>query len=123
MTERKDLDLKKFCELLEEEREGLLELSSVSKGDRKPVMLDQQGFGRLSRMDAMQAQEMSKALNGRRQGRLLMIDAALARIDEGQYGFAKSAMRIFPSNAWRLTPSFGVAWGVRAEKPHIIFYA
>ena len=104
MTERKDLDLKKFCELLEEEREGLLELSSISKGDRKPVMLDQQGFGRLSRMDAMQAQEMSKALNGRRQGRLLMIDAALARIDEGQYGFCEECDENIPVKRLEIDP-------------------
>ena len=41
MGDRIDLDLKKFRALLEEERESLLELSSVSEGDRKPVMLDQ----------------------------------------------------------------------------------
>ena len=104
MTERKDLDLKKFCELLEEEREGLLELSSISKGARKPVILGQQGFGRLSRMDAMQAQEMSKALNGRRQGRLLMIAAALARIDEGQYGFCEECDENIPVKRLEIDP-------------------
>ena len=104
MGDRIDLDLIKFRALLEEERESLLELSSVSEGDRKPVMLDQQSFGRLSRMDAMQAQEMSKALNGRRQGRLLMIDAALVRIDEGHYGFCEECDEDIPVKRLEIDP-------------------
>lgn len=54
---------------------------------RKPVALDQQSVGRLSRMDAMQQQAMADAEGRRRQTDIARIDAALGRIEEGQYGW------------------------------------
>jgi DnaK suppressor protein len=50
------------------------------------VELDQARVGRLSRMDAMQAQAMAQASGQRRQTMLREISAALKRIDEGDYG-------------------------------------
>ena len=50
------------------------------------VELDQSKVGRLSRMDAMQAQAMAKASGQRREVMLRNIDAALKRIDSGEYG-------------------------------------
>jgi len=50
------------------------------------VELDQTRVGRLSRMDAMQAQAMSVETGRRRRQQLLQIDAALHRIEEGDYG-------------------------------------
>ena len=105
MSHLKDLDLREFRASLNEERACLLELSDVSEGDRKTVTLDQQSFGRLSRMDAMQAQEMSKALDGRRQRRLLMIDNALARIDEGQYGYCEACDEDIPLKRLEIDPA------------------
>ena len=54
---------------------------------RKPVTLDQQSVGRLSRMDAMQQQAMAAAQEGRRSARLGAIDAALKRLDDGEFGW------------------------------------
>ena len=54
---------------------------------RKTVTLDQQAVGRLSRMDAMQQQAMAQAQERRRDQHRLKIQATLARIDEGEYGF------------------------------------
>jgi DnaK suppressor protein len=50
------------------------------------VELDQSRVGRLSRMDAMQAQAMAKASTERCQHRLRLVAAALQRIDDGEYG-------------------------------------
>ena len=50
------------------------------------VQLDQTKVGRLSRMDALQAQAMAQASGKRRAVQLREIDAALKRIDEGSYG-------------------------------------
>lgn len=50
------------------------------------VELDQAKVGRLSRMDAMQAQAMAQASAGRREQMLRRIDAALIRIDNDDYG-------------------------------------
>ena len=54
--------------------------------DRKPVELDQQSVGRLSRMDSMQVQAMAKATEQRRQVEAQRIAAAIKRIEEGEYG-------------------------------------
>ena len=51
------------------------------------VELDQQAVGRLSRMDALQNQAMAKAQGARRAGEARRIRAALARIEEGEYGY------------------------------------
>jgi len=58
--------------------------------DRKPVVLDQQSVGRLSRMDAMQGQAMAKAVQVRRDGRGRAIEAALARMQDGEFGWCDS---------------------------------
>jgi len=50
------------------------------------VELDQSKVGRLSRMDAIQAQAMAQASGQRRAAMLRNIDAALRRIDDGTYG-------------------------------------
>lgn len=59
---------------------------AASREDRAPVTLDQQSVGRLSRMDALQVQEMAKAAETRRQARLRQIQAALQRLDDGEFG-------------------------------------
>ena len=58
-----------------------------SVGERAPVTLDQDSVGRLSRMDAMQVQAMALAQERRRKAERVSIDAALARIDAGDFGY------------------------------------
>ena len=53
------------------------------------VELDQSKVGRLSRMDAMQAQAMAQASVERREAMLREIAAALQRIDRGHYGLCR----------------------------------
>ena len=56
-------------------------------GDHSAVVeLDQQLVGRLSRMDAMQQQELVKANRRQHEVRLKQVIAALHRIDEGSFG-------------------------------------
>lgn len=62
-------------------------LSLDATENRKPVALDQQSVGRLSRMDSLQVQAMDKAQEIGRQKLLLKIKAALARIYDGDYGY------------------------------------
>jgi DnaK suppressor protein len=54
------------------------------------VELDQTSLGRLSRMDALQGQAMSKEAGRRRQLELQKIAGALRRIDSGDYGYCLS---------------------------------
>ncbi len=67
-------------------RESLDEVRASGEEAARPVELDQQRFGRVSRMDALQAQAMSAAGRERRRREIQRIDAALARIDQGEYG-------------------------------------
>lgn len=53
----------------------------------KPVTLDQQSTGRLTRMDALQNQAMAQAQARRRQAERQKIHAALQRIEDGEYGY------------------------------------
>ncbi|ASK90031.1 TraR/DksA family transcriptional regulator [Sphingorhabdus sp. SMR4y] len=54
---------------------------------RNTVELDQQSVGRLSRMDAMQQQEMAQAEARRRTSDLARIEMALKRIRQNEYGW------------------------------------
>jgi DnaK suppressor protein len=74
-------------------RERLLQLraelqaeAAAAEGSADIVELDQSKVGRLSRMDAMQAQAMAQASGLRREATLRRIAAALKRVDEGEYG-------------------------------------
>lgn len=53
----------------------------------EPVELDQARLGRLSRMDAMQAQQMSLETSRRRQHQIVKVDGAINRIETDEYGF------------------------------------
>lgn len=68
-------------------RDQLLADDAAAKDTRAPVTLDQESVGRLSRIDAMQVQAMALAAQRHRQAERNRIDAALRRIDGGDYGW------------------------------------
>jgi DnaK suppressor protein len=67
-------------------RSELETLSAINDESAAVVTLDQSRVGRLSRMDAMQAQAMAKASGERRLAMLRAINAALKRVEDGTYG-------------------------------------
>lgn len=79
-------ELEKFRQQLLELREELLSTSEARDEASGTVHLDQQSVGRLSRMDALQSQELAKAGKERANRQLKMIEAALVRIEKGEYG-------------------------------------
>ncbi len=90
MTSLDAADIEQFRTRLKAERAELDAQQKASSEDRNPVALDQQSVGRLSRMDAMQVQAMAKAVEGRRQIARVQIEAALKRIDAGEFGYCSS---------------------------------
>ena len=72
-------------ELLTQQQE-LTELLHDAEDATKPVTLDQQSVGRVSRIDAIQQQQMAIANQQQAGGILQRIELALQRIDEGSYG-------------------------------------
>jgi DnaK suppressor protein len=81
------LDPEHFREKLVARRLALAEEGRLAEADRQPVALDQDSVGRLSRIDAMQVQAMALAQQRRRHAERAAIDAALERIDEGEFGY------------------------------------
>ena len=68
---------------LEQELEATLE---QSKAAALPVTLDQSAVGRVSRIDAIQQQQMASASRRRARGRLEKVRAALRALDDEEYG-------------------------------------
>jgi DnaK suppressor protein len=79
-------DLQRLKDQLSQLKAGLERASETGQQAEEVVELDQTRVGRLSRMDAMQAQAMSVETGRRRRQLLVDIDSALERIEEGYYG-------------------------------------
>ena len=71
-------------------RDELQSVAATTAESSKIVELDQTKVGRLSRMDAMQAQAMSQESARRREITLQKIAAALERIENDDYGICQS---------------------------------
>jgi DnaK suppressor protein len=79
-------DLEQFRAKLIAMQGEILAISESAAQDLKPVMLDQTSVGRVSRIDAMQLQQMSQEAARRRQQLLVKIEGALRRIESGRFG-------------------------------------
>ncbi|MEH6637478.1 MAG: TraR/DksA C4-type zinc finger protein [Halioglobus sp.] len=75
-----------FRQALKTLKDEIEQLNNTSKEAADTVVLDQSMVGRLSRMDALQAQQMAQEVARRRQIQLQKIDGALRRMDAGEYG-------------------------------------
>ena len=85
----KQKDLNVFKKQLLDMQWQLKELKTPLKQSSAIVMLDQNSVGRLSRMDAMQAQQMALEAERRRKNSQLQIKAALIRIENDDYGYCE----------------------------------
>lgn len=92
-------------DLLQAQRQGLLDDLAIAAEGSAAVELDQSRVGRLSRMDAMQAQAMSRAADNRRQIELRKIEAALARIDAGTFGDCARCAEPIPETRLNFAPA------------------
>lgn len=99
-------------EMLAAERDG--------EEHARTVELDQARIGRLSRMDAMQAQAMSRAASHRRSEHILRIRAALKRLDEDQYGRCVRCAEPINPRRLELDPATAlcIECAGSAEQPH-----
>ena len=90
MAKKRKIDIKAFKKRLLEMREEVEELSEVTEEARQPVELDQTMVGRLSRMDALQTQAMQLETERRRGIEIQRINAALKRMEEGEFSYCVS---------------------------------
>jgi len=84
MAEKINLALFKLR--LEELKKEVMGLMNLVDAAVKPVELDQNKVGRLSRVDALQGQAMAQASAARQQALLSAVERALLRIESGEYG-------------------------------------
>ena len=98
------VDLKIAKKRLLEKRRELEDLSELSADSRDPVELAQQSVGRLSRMDAMQQQAMSKATEQKRRLDLMRIEAAERRLRDGDYGYCEECDEEIPDGRLAIDP-------------------
>ena len=87
-------------ELLAEEIRSAME---SSKEDSGVVELDT-SIGRLSRMDAMQNQQMALELRRRQEQQLLRIANALKRMDKGTYGLCGKCKQLIAEVRLEVSP-------------------
>ena len=97
-----------FKKILLSELQDITDISLKTAKDRAAVELDQQATGRLSRMDAMQQQSMDTAKEARRIGRLRLIEAALRRLEEGDYGYCLNCDESISDGRLKLDPTFSL---------------
>ena len=105
MEELSEDEVARFKGRLLDMKAELEELLHTSADDSAPVQLDQTSVGRLSRMDAMQVQAMAQETRRRRLQELQKVDAALDRIEDGEYGYCVQTGEPIPRARLDLDPA------------------
>jgi DnaK suppressor protein len=80
-------DHARYRTLIDTRLAELAQEDALGQDAQAVVTLDQQAVGRLSRMDALQAQAMAKAQQARRAQMSRLLHAALHRLDNGEFGY------------------------------------
>ena len=105
MSDRKDIDVEALKKQLFERRDELDRLILAHHIDTKPVLLDQTTVGRLSRMDELQRQAMSIETERRRKDEMCRIDASIARVEQGEYGYCVTCGEMIEKKRIELDPA------------------
>lgn len=100
-----EIDVAAFREQLVALQAELQGLALSSAESAQVVELDQAKVGRLSRMDALQAQAMAKASNHRREQMLKQITAALTRIEKDEFGYCRDCEELIPIKRLEFDPT------------------
>lgn len=87
ITNVNESELARFRALITTRLAALDAEDSLGEAGQATVELDQQAVGRLSRMDALQNQAMAQANAARRKVERTRLHAALARMEEGEFGY------------------------------------
>ncbi len=103
-----DIDMDAFAARLRMLRAELVDSSAQSADSRQPVELDQTTVGRISRMDAMRGQAMAVETERRRGVEMARIDAALARMAEGEFGACVTCGEDIAARRLELDPAAAV---------------
>lgn len=108
MAKRKDIEIEAIKKQLLAHRLEIMDDTVASEEARQPVELDQTTVGRLSRMDALQGQAMALATDQRRHVEVQHIDAALQRIEDGEYGYCQVCDEKIPAKRLKVDPTASI---------------
>ena len=98
-------DVAAFRDLLLARERTLIREEASGEDSVSTIELDQTRVGRLSRIEALQAQQMAKASSRRRRMERGRIAAALKRIDDGEYGYCLSCGDTIPAPRLKIDPA------------------
>lgn len=104
MSGLQDQELRLLRELLEAQRLDIEQRRAALRNETQPVGLDLP-IGRLSRMDAMQQQEMAAGQQRRIEQELQQIDAARQRIEQHRYGRCLRCQNDIPYERLKVRPT------------------
>ena len=90
MSHLSDSEITELRSELEREFGSLVKSMAITDEALRPVQLDQTAVGRLSRMDSLQNQSLTKNLRERESLKLALIRGALERMERGDYGLCES---------------------------------
>ncbi|MGD9653383.1 MAG: TraR/DksA family transcriptional regulator [Candidatus Dadabacteria bacterium] len=93
--------------MLENSKQEITDWNKSSKSSTRPVSLDE-SIGRVSRIDAIQNQQMALAAERRRIQELQRIEAALKRIDLGDYGYCMVCEEEISEKRLELDPAYSI---------------
>ena len=97
--------LQEFRDLIAARMAELDAEDDMGEAGQATVELDQQAVGRLSRMDALQNQAMAKATSARRKTERARLQAALSRMDDGEFGYCEDCGDAIAPGRLRLDPA------------------
>ena len=109
------IDTEYFKTRLEALRAALAAERREGGAESGTVEADQSRLGRLSRLDALQAQAMSVAAQERRRIHMQQIDAALRRIEEGDYGYCLDCGEEIATKRLEVDPSSAFCMGCASK--------
>lgn len=89
---------------LERQLERLERSMRVTDEAMEPVELDQTAVGRLSRIDSLQNQGLTRNLQERERVKLALIQGALRRMEEGTYGLCVACGTALPFGRLYVVP-------------------
>jgi DnaK suppressor protein len=106
-----DVILSDFRRLIQKKLAEIDKENTLGAESQQTVELDQQSVGRLSRMDALQAQAMARAHQVRRDGLRQALLQALLRIEEGEFGYCSDCGDLISYARLELNPALQLCIG------------
>ena len=103
--------LSDFRRLIQKKLAEIDKENTLGAESQQTVELDQQSVGRLSRMDALQAQAMARAHQIRRDGLRQALLQALTRIEEGDFGYCNDCGDLISKARLELNPALQLCIG------------